>query len=239
MTATNPNRDTSLKPTRETYDALQQAYETLNKSLFDNHLPNCLITFHRRKKSFGYFAADRFGRSDGQRTDEIALNPMHFQDRALDDVLSILAHEMVHLWQRHFGKPGRGRYHNREWAAQMKKIGLQPTSTGTEGGKETGETMYHTIIADGLFARTVAKLAAKGFTIPWAEIPESTDSESGESGEARETSRKSGKRVKYACPHGDLNVWARHDAKILCGEHLEELLPETQAEDESEEEEPS
>jgi len=30
---------------------------------------------------------------------------------------------MVHDWQKEFGKPGRGRYHNREWAEKMKEIG--------------------------------------------------------------------------------------------------------------------
>ena len=65
----------SIKPTRETYDPLQQAYETLNRSLFEGELPNCLITLQRSKKSYGYFCGDRFGRADGTLTDEIALNP--------------------------------------------------------------------------------------------------------------------------------------------------------------------
>jgi len=226
MTGTNSSRTSNIKPTRETYDALQQAYETLNKSLFASELPNCLITFHRRKNSFGYFAAERFGREDGKRTDEIALNPVHFRDRALDDVLSTLVHEMVHLWQHHFGKPGRGRYHNREWAAKMKSVGLQPTSTGGDDGKETGEAMYHTIIEDGAFARTVHKMTVKGFSIPWAEIPTPETPAADDSSEGRNATRKSGKRVKYVCPQGDLNAWAKHGASLICGQHLEEMVPE-------------
>ncbi len=50
----------SIKPTRETYDPLQQAYENLNRSLFEGELPNCLITLQRSKKSYGYFCGDRF-----------------------------------------------------------------------------------------------------------------------------------------------------------------------------------
>jgi hypothetical protein len=93
---------------------------------------------------YGYFCADRFDRTDGQVADEIALNPSHFRNRPVMEVLGTLAHEMVHLWQHHHGKPGRGRYHNREWAAFMKRIGLQPTSTGEEGGKETGDRVAGT-----------------------------------------------------------------------------------------------
>src|SRR4051794_2203132 len=132
----DPNTQ-NVKPTRETYDPLQLAYENLSRALFDNVLPNCLITLQRSKKSFGYFCGDRFGRADGTVTDEIALNPSYFRDRPQEAVLSTLAHEMVHLWQHHFGKPGRGRYHNAEWAEKMKSIGLQPTSTGKDGGAET------------------------------------------------------------------------------------------------------
>jgi SprT-like family len=147
------NTQTS-KPTRETYDPLQLAYETFNRALFDNTLPNCLITLQRRRRTYGYFCADRFGRSNGELTDEIALNPSHFRDRPVEEVLATLAHEMVHLWQHHFGKPGRGRYHNLEWAEKMKAIGLQPTATGKEGGAEIGDVMKNCAWEDGAVRAT-------------------------------------------------------------------------------------
>ena len=43
-----------IKPTKETYDRLQQAYEHFNKALFGGTLPNALITLQRRKGTFGY-----------------------------------------------------------------------------------------------------------------------------------------------------------------------------------------
>ncbi|MGH7154814.1 MAG: SprT-like domain-containing protein [Acetobacteraceae bacterium] len=218
----------TVKPTRETYDPLQLAYDTLNRALFDNSLPNCLITLQRRKRTYGYFCGDRFGRADGTLTDEIALNPSHFRDRPQEEVLATLAHEMVHLWQHHFGKPGRGRYHNIEWAEKMKSIGLQPTSTGKEGGAEIGDVMAHMIVPDGLFDRAVKKMLAKGLVLSWTEQPERTAATGDEmdgDGDA-ETPTKSGKRVKYVCPHGDMQAWARHDAKLVCGEHMEAMQVE-------------
>lgn len=72
----------TIKPTKETYERLQQAHEYFNKALFGGTLPNALITFQRRKGSFGYFAGGRFQNDTGQQADEIALNPMHFASRS-------------------------------------------------------------------------------------------------------------------------------------------------------------
>ncbi|MES1990600.1 MAG: SprT-like domain-containing protein [Pseudomonadota bacterium] len=211
-----------VRPTKETYDPLQQTYETFNRVLFDNALPNCLITLQRRKRTYGYFSGGRFGRNDGTLTDEIALNPSHFRDRPLEEVLATLAHEMVHLWQHHFGRPGRGRYHNSEWAEKMKEIGLQPSATGKEGGPETGDVMDHYMVPDGAFDRTVKKMLAKGFVLSWTEQPDkSAEARAEANGES-----KSGKRIKYVCPEGDQKAWAKHDAKLACGEHMVPMIVE-------------
>jgi predicted SprT family Zn-dependent metalloprotease len=217
----DPNAQ-NTKPTRETYDPLQLAYENLNRALFESLLPNCLMTLQRSKKSYGYFCGGRFGRADGAVTDEIALNPSHFRDRPQEEVLATLAHEMVHLWQHHFGKPGRGRYHNTEWAEKMMSIGLQPTSTGKDDGPETGDVMGHLIVPDGPFDRAVRKLLARGLIVSWTEQPEKRPVKSDDADEEAdaEAESKSGKRVRYVCPHGDMKAWARHGAKLVCGEHM-------------------
>ncbi len=67
-----------MKPTVETYAELQLAYDTFNRRLFDNQLPDCLITLQREKRTYGYFSAARFGNRQGDTVDEIALNPTYF-----------------------------------------------------------------------------------------------------------------------------------------------------------------
>jgi SprT-like family protein len=220
-------RGDRLIPTQETYEQLQTGYECLNRDLFGNKLPNCLITLQRRSRTYGYFAADRFARrKDARRTDEIALNPQHFRDGTLE-ILSTLAHEMKHLEQHHFGKPGRGRYHNREWAQMMKDIGLIPSATGREGGKETGDSVSHYIEPAGRFARVAEQLLASGFEITWAEErarrPAPPDGNAG--GEEGNGGSKSGVRAKYTCPHPlcTLNAWAKPGASLLCGTHREKM----------------
>ena len=53
----------------------------------------------------------------------------------------------------------------------MREIGLQPTSTGEPGGKETGQSVTHYIIPEGRYAKAYAKLAATGFQLHWQSIP--------------------------------------------------------------------
>ena len=108
----------------------------------------------RHKGAYGYFSGERFASAGNpsEITDEIALNPTHFATRSPAAVLSTLAHEMAHLWQYHFGKPSRTGYHNKEWAAKMREIGLIPSDTGEPGGKETGQRVTHYPEEGGAFA---------------------------------------------------------------------------------------
>lgn len=223
-----PAVDLSLRPTQETYDTLQQAYDDANWALFDGGLPNCLITLQRRARTMGYFSADRFTRRDGQRTHELALNPSSLRDCTLIDSLSVVIHEMIHAWQQHHGHPGRGRYHNREFADKSKNLGLHPSSTGEKGGKETGDSMSHYIIEGGPFERFAREMIAKGFDLTWMETPPPMASDrtidGGNSDEQAEP--KAGRRVRYICPraHKDeredlFKAWARDGAELKCAEH--------------------
>jgi len=209
----------AIKPTRDTYDRLQQAFDHFNKALFNGDLPNALITLQRRKGTFGFFSGDKFNDDQGRAADEIALNPARFGDRPLIEILGTLVHEMVHLWQHHQGIPGRGRYHNREWADKMKSVGLQPTDTGEECGKETGETVTHMIVAGGAFEQAAQKLIARDFAIAWKEAPAAPPPNLNGRDQATATP-KSGKRLRYACPDCELKAWAKHDARLVCGDHM-------------------
>jgi hypothetical protein len=51
------------------------------------------------------------------------------------------------------------------FAAKMKSIGLQPSSTGDVGGKETGQRVSHYIIPGGAFEKTFTKLAVTGWKL--------------------------------------------------------------------------
>ncbi len=198
-------------PTSLTYATLTTAYDFFNMELFTGTLPPCLITVQRKKGSFGYFSGERFQNTINQEeiTDEIALNPGHFASRTPEEVLSTLAHEMVHLWQHHFGKPPRKSYHDKQWAAKMREIGLIPTATGEEGGKETGQKMSHLIDETGNFKRACQRLLASNPAILYSDrgLDES---------EIRK--KKLASKTKYTCPSCGLNVWAKPKAPLVCGD---------------------
>jgi hypothetical protein len=202
-----------VKPTQETYSALQAAYEHFNRELFGGALPECLITLARKEKRvYGYFWGQRFEEiGGGQRTDEIAMNPRHFKRRSIEQVLSTLAHEMAHQWQEHAGAPSRKGYHNRQWAEKMESIGLMPSDTGEPGGRKTGQRVSHYIVPGGPFARVCAVLLSDGFRLAWGEIvAEAEDGGNGGKGKAT--------RVKFTCPDCGANAWGKPGLNLICGD---------------------
>lgn len=157
-------------PTEEAYAEVQQAYDFYNEHLFGGQLPHCMITFQREKTTMGYFSARRFvKRSANGHTDELALNPEFFAVYPMMEILQTLVHEMVHLWQHHFGKPSRACYHNTEWADKMESLGLMPSATGAPGGKRTGQKMMDYIIPGGPMETATKKLLVSGFAITWLD----------------------------------------------------------------------
>src|SRR5882724_2053817 len=154
------------------YQGFQRAYDFFNRELFEGSLPQVLVTLQRHANTKGYFSPERFsGRIDTAAVHELALNPDSFTGRTDEMILSTLVHEMCHVWQQTHGKPPRRSYHDRQWAAKMREIGLQPSSTGEPGGKETGQSVSHYIIPDGQYRLAYAKLATSGFKLHWQSVP--------------------------------------------------------------------
>lgn len=159
-----------MNPTPELYASLEEAYEFFNKSLFEGQLPTIIFTVQRQKGVMGYFAPDRWGTLDGSRCHEIAINPSYIANSCLIDVLQTLVHEMAHCWQHCFGRPGRGHYHNKEWAKKMISIGLMPSTTGVPGGAITGQCMSDYLLEGGQFAEVYHELKIrKGFQLKWID----------------------------------------------------------------------
>ena len=234
-----------LSATDELYAELEHAYQVFNAHLFGGELPGCLITLQRKGRYYGYFSATRFLRRDARgTTDEIALNPRFFAFRTVAQSLSTLVHEMVHQWQRHFGKPSRGGYHNREWAEKMKEIGLMPSATGAPGGAETGPRMTHYILFDGRFQRVCEQLMAESPMLTWVDVdatnvsrvidllaasagtaPAAANSDvsavPGAVVDPRSPATQAGepdpkRKLKYTCPGCGINVWGKPALAIAC-----------------------
>lgn len=222
-----------MRPTEVAYKELQTAYDDFNVSLFRGELPQCLLTFQREKRTYGYFSKERFVNSLGHKTDEIAMNPTYFAVVPASEVLQTLVHEMVHCWQFHFGKPGRRGYHNKQWAAKMEEIGLMPSNTGKPGGKKIGEQMADYIIPGGRFEAVCNDLLTRNFKITWKDrFPAKQQLAQVVAGEVEgveleelnllglETEQPESKsnRLKYSCGQCFINAWGKPGLKLVCGE---------------------
>lgn len=213
------------EPTPEMYAELQAAYRHFNDALFAGQLPECLITLQRKKSTMGYFSQERFVRHDRTLTDEIALNPEFFAVCGVKEIMQTIVHEMAHLWQHHFGQPGRGRYHNREWADKMESLGLMPSDTGQPGGKRTGDHMADYVIEGGPFDLAATDLFTRSFRVSWYDrFPAGEPgSESGvadmmESASGETATAPKGQKLKYRCPRCDVQVWGKPGLRLICGE---------------------
>ena len=203
--ATPPKKNKAI--TEVEYKGFQRAFDFFNRELFAGSLPHLLVTLQRRSRSRGYFSPHRFSeRTAHSRAHELALNPDQFTNHTDEEVLSVLVHEMTHLWQETFGRPSRSyRYHNVEWGTKMKEVGLYPSRTGELGGKETGSSVSHYILPAGPYAAAYAKLAETGFKLHWQSTPPTKE---------RERSKES--KTKFTCARCGQNAWAKPDARLGC-----------------------
>jgi hypothetical protein len=196
---------TPLSPTQQTYEVLDAAFKHFNDTLFGGALPDCLVTLQRQANTQGYFSPDKLVALDGDaRLDEIALNPAFFKQSTPRDTCSTLVHEMVHQWQRRFGKKApRSGYHDREWAGAMRAIGLQPISADGPD-KEVGYKVGHFIIDDGPFDRSFKVFEASGQTLRWGDVLTGTNE------------KKKPKRLTFICPGCDQKVQGIPKTRVRC-----------------------
>lgn len=222
-------------PTDEMYGTIARLFDRFNQELFEGKLPLPMLTLQRKTRTFGYFHQDRFVGRNGT-ADELALNPEYF-GLGDQETLQTLVHEMCHIWQHHFGSPGRTAYHNKEWGDKMESIGLMPSSTGKPGGKRTGEKMADYMIEGGHFHLILQDLESEGTTIHWKDryqrgqsntvsvlpVPGAGASGSGQgsdgSGLDLPGPKPSSKnKVKYHCGDCNLNVWGKPGMNLVCGD---------------------
>lgn len=211
------------------------AFHFFNEHLFDNSLPEVVITTQRHgTHTLGFFASESYkARSFDPEEErslppeftvhEIAMMPDMMEDRSDEEILSTLVHEMCHLWQQEFGKPSRNGYHNREWVEKMLKVGLHPSKYEKLDerndaywkkhekelcpgeGPQTGQQMSHFIIPGGQFDRQAKALLETGFKLSLQQFKKLVV-----------TKPKS--KIKYTCPECNQNAWAKPGARIACAD---------------------
>lgn len=199
-----------MKP-MDTYKTFEDAFNHFNRRLFAGKLSPCLIVLHRHRSAYGYFWADRQaaqGEKDNTKNKihEIAMNPQHIRTRNVKDTFSTFVHEMVHQYQQEHGKPPKNAYHNKQWAAMMKDVGLHPSDTAAPGGKETGRYVSHYIVKGGLFDREYDAFAKTRDLSLFGDLPMG----------AKKKAKTS--KHKFECPECQQCCWGKETGSFICGE---------------------
>lgn len=189
-------------PTILQFEAYQNLFSYFNEVLFQHNLPSIILNFSRKNKNVGGFFAPQRWTKDSVKVHEISLNPDHWQ-KGDKYVVSVFVHEMVHLWQQAVGKPPRSGYHNKEWGMKMKEVGLYPSNTGKEGGKETGQSMTHYIIPKGAFEIAFDSMP-KEYLLPFQSVAPPL----------KLVSIKN--KIKYTCPACEANIWGKPNMRVEC-----------------------
>lgn len=210
----------NMKATMLTAHQHETAFAFFNARLFDNQLPDCVISLGSMNRARGMYRYGFYASTGEGRRDEIVMNPETFSD--LRDYLSTLVHEQAHLWQYHLGKPGKNGYHNKEWAAKMLSLGLPPYAI-REPEKMTGIRVSHTVQEGGAFDVVCGELLRGGFALTWTHesevAPHLTEEELEE--EKQQEKRKTSKarsKTPFFCEKCGGKAWAKDTARLVCGQ---------------------
>lgn len=193
-----------MKPTKEQFGTFQNLYDFLNRELFQDELDNCILTMiPKNTKYVGHFWPEKWFKNE-KKIHEISMNPHGYAINESEFFVSILVHEMCHLWVHDFtDKPPRKGYHCKKWGSKMKEIGLYPSNTGEPGGKETGQQMTHYIVDGGLYQEVYNRMD-KTLLLPFKRY------------DTPPKEKKAKSKVKYTCLDCDTNVWGKPGLNIRC-----------------------
>jgi hypothetical protein len=158
------------------HSELTRAFAFFNARYWSGRLPVPVFAFFRQPpkgRRLGHFRARTWHAPDGSLRDEIVIYADLALSRGMQAILETLLHEMVHVWQEHFGH--RGAVHNAQWHAEAARVGL--LTDGPQGFTSSGPG----------FVAAVAELRPRVDGIPFR---------------ARETAHRKGKLVRWSCACG-------------------------------------
>lgn len=213
-----------INPSVDQSESMTAVFDYLNKNLFDEELLRPMIVFNRNPKVVGgYYAPSKwYSPDDSTGVDEIAINANSMVQGDEIELMQVLVHEMVHQWQQHYGKPGRGGYHNREWADKCLSIGLKPMNVDAPES-ETGDKINTVLIKGGKAMLVLANMPEEIAIAFYAEIIGNPDpGKDGDDGKERPSDPtpvpkpKSGSRTKYTCNMCGTNLWGKAGVRISC-----------------------
>lgn len=206
-----------LNPTKELNGEMMSLIEWQNRNFYGGELAPPFVTFRTDLKTMAMYVAREVDHKSGTLRPGFRLNPFLFMAASFQTQCMELLGLMEHQRQ---GKAKRTNYHDLDYAAGMKKHGIQ-THSAEDPDKEIGERIMLSIVAGGKFERLVAKKQESGFAFTWAfHEKEPVNGEAAMNGGAKPES-KSGRKFKYecSCEGCPTSFWGKDGQKGGCFEH--------------------
>lgn len=208
--------------TSRTVGYLERIYRQLNADKFGGELEIPVITIQSTPRTYGHVTCGRVWRVKDSERYELNIGA-GFLDRPIENVVSTLLHEMVHIYNlmHDIQDCSRGNtYHNKRFKSKAEEVGLHIEYDSRIGWSLTNPTeeLIDYIISCGWTDITMARKDSVGFR------PVGGDKTG--SGSTDTTDKKKSSTRKYICPVCGASVRATRIVNILCGDCNKQMVEE-------------
>lgn len=201
---------------------LEKMYRALNADKFNNELEEVFITIQSTPRTYGHVTCSKVWHSkSGLSRYELNIGAGTL-DRPIENVVSTLLHEMVHIYnmQHDIQDCSRGNtYHNKKFKAKAESVGLV-----IEYDKRIGYSI--TSPSDDL----ILYIADKGWEdiqmnrLEYSFVSSGRSGGSGDGSTGTAKTKKPSSTRKYICPCCGNSVRATKDLNIICGDCMKNMI---------------
>lgn len=208
--------------TSRTAGYLEKIFRALNVDWFGGELEEPIITIQSTPRAYGHVTVAKTWKRKDDWRHELNLGAETL-DRPIENVVSTMMHEMVHLYNiaHNIQDCSRGgAYHNKRFKEEAERRGLVVGHHPTYGWTltEAGEELIDYIIRQGWGEIYINR--GHGWTPPASG---GSKAGNGGAGDGQKLPKKSSTR-KLICPRCGQSVRATKAVNILCGDCMWQML---------------
>ena len=208
--------------TSRTAGYLEKLFRTLNERYFDNTIEEPIITIQSTPRAYGHVTVSKaWHKANGDERHELNIAAGTL-DRPIEEIVSTLLHEMVHLMNLQNGVQDcsrGGTYHNRKFKAAAEACDLHIDYDERIGWSVTSptEALIDFIIEEGWEDICMSREDGCISRTPGRGSPDRTPT-------TPTTPKKSSTR-KYICPGCKMSVRATREVNLICGDCMVQMVP--------------
>jgi len=200
---------------------LEKCFNLLNTEMFNNELPTPIITVIPTPRAYAHYVPYDIWNttSDSKREINIASGTLN---RPIENIVASMLHEMCHMYNDiilNIQDTSRGgTYHNKNFAIQAQKRGLNVTKSEKYGYAHTDPTdklIEWVLLHDEL--REIEMCRNNAYS------PSNVGTHSNNSNRTYTPTNKNNHSIKYICPHCYNSVRATKTVNIICGDCMKTM----------------